>query len=334
MPTKTKSAFPEPAARLPGEADILANVVANLADDTAKLVYADWLQDRDDPRGPLLRNCVAAFRAGKPLPALKAAPKPWRDVIGISLFAAIRKAKLTDRTETLLRLAKPALTFKSAKTSEANLDVGASKLGGRADLPSETKWPTYHKEPLAFLGQFNLADLSASFVCRELPNSGVFSVFYFPDEEDERESDPKGTFRVFHFPNVSKLARREPPEELAATGRYKSCRLTFTETLTLPDPESPWRKELTFKDDDEAEDHYQETVLDALGGLGHRILGYAPSLQNDVHRRKEMRHLLTIDSDDNPDWMWGDGGLLYFTINEEYLKAGQFDRVRCEMQCC
>src|SRR5262249_34882351 len=161
-----------------------------------------------------------------------------------------------------------ALTFKSAKAAEANLDIGASKLGGRADLPPETKWPTYHKEPLAFLGQFNLADLGASFVCSEVPKSGVFSVFYFLDEEDERESDPKGTFRVFHFPNVSKLVRRELPEELAETGRYRSCRLTFAETLTLPDPESPWRKELKFRDDDEAEDRYQETVLDVLGGLG------------------------------------------------------------------
>lgn len=49
--------------------------------------------------------------------------------------------------------------------------------------------------------------------------------------------------------------------------------------------------------------------------------------------KKTVRHLLTIDSDDNPGWMWGDVGLLYFTIAGKDLKARRFDRVRCEMQC-
>ncbi len=61
-------AFPDPAAPLPGEADLLAKVVADLRDDTAKLVYADWLEERDDPRGPFLRAVVTAARAKKPLP--------------------------------------------------------------------------------------------------------------------------------------------------------------------------------------------------------------------------------------------------------------------------
>ena len=65
-PTKPKSAFSDPAAALPGEADILANVLADLSDHDAKLVYADWLEERDDPRGELLRKFVTAHRAGKP----------------------------------------------------------------------------------------------------------------------------------------------------------------------------------------------------------------------------------------------------------------------------
>lgn len=30
-------------------------ILANLADTTLKLVYADWLQDRDDPRAEYVR---------------------------------------------------------------------------------------------------------------------------------------------------------------------------------------------------------------------------------------------------------------------------------------
>ena len=127
-----KPAIPNPAATLPGEADILANVVANLADDHAKLVYADWLEDRDDPRGPLLRNFVTAYRAGKKLPAVKSAPQSWRDLVGITLIEQARPA-LARHTDTFLRLARPASTFEATQEPGANLEVGASKLGG---LPS------------------------------------------------------------------------------------------------------------------------------------------------------------------------------------------------------
>jgi uncharacterized protein (TIGR02996 family) len=324
-------AFPDPAARLPGEADLLAGVVANPADDTARLVYADWLQERGDPRGSLLRASVAAFRAGKKLPSAKAVPKPWCDLVGITLLGKLRTAGLSDRAGSLLPLARPALRFKSAKAAEATLPVGAGRLGGRPDLPPETKWPTYQEEPLAFLGQFNLADLAASLVCRELPADGVLSVFYLPDEEDDRGSDPKGTFRVFHFPDVSKLARRDPPAELGEGRRFRSCRVTFAETLTMPDVESPWRKELGLGGDEDARDKYQEQV--AGFDCGHRLLGHPTPIQNDVLGRKSARHLLTIGTDDRAGWEWFDGGSLYFTIGEGDLRAGRFDRVRCELQC-
>ena len=38
-------------------------IVDNPGDDTPRLVYADWLDDRDDPRGPYLR---AEFEWAKP----------------------------------------------------------------------------------------------------------------------------------------------------------------------------------------------------------------------------------------------------------------------------
>jgi uncharacterized protein YwqG len=68
--------------------------------------------------------------------------------------------------------------------------------------------------------------------------------------------------------------------------------------------------------------------------LGHRLLGYASNLQNDVHGRKNIRHLLTLDSDGSLGWNWGDVGLLYFTLREDYLQQHKFDRTRFEMQCC
>ena len=40
---------------LAGERDWLAAVVADLADDAPKLVYADWLEERGDERSDFLR---------------------------------------------------------------------------------------------------------------------------------------------------------------------------------------------------------------------------------------------------------------------------------------
>ena len=63
MPLKPRPAFPQPAATVPARPTSSRGVVADLSDDTAKLVYADWLDERDDPRGQFLRDSVAAFRA-------------------------------------------------------------------------------------------------------------------------------------------------------------------------------------------------------------------------------------------------------------------------------
>lgn len=320
-----KPAIPNPAATLPGEADILANVVANLADDHAKLVYADWLEDRDDPRGPLLRNFVTAYRAGKKLPAVKSAPQPWRDLVGITLIEQARPA-LARHTDTLLRLARPASTFEATQEPGANLEVGASKLGGLPDMPAEVEWPVWTRGTLAFLAQFNLTDLVPSVACRELPAEGLLSVFYDSEGEAFEPSDIGG-WRVFHFPDVLRLARREPPRGLAEAARFRSAGLTFTETLTLPCGYSPWDEELALGD---GRDAYGELLEP---GMGHRLLGYAHPCQNDVYGQKGIRHLLTIDSDDAPGWMWGDAGLLYFTMAEADLQQHKFDRVRMEMQC-
>lgn len=321
-----KPAFPAPAVVLPGEADMLAAVVADPSDETAKLAYADWLEERDDPRGPFLRKQLRAVRAGGKLPTPKFAPKPWLDLVGLTLLQKINTADLTAHTDRFLPLARPALTFKSTKAADKTLPVGTSKFGGGPDLPPKADWPTFEEEPLAFLGQLNLGDLAASLVCRELPNAGLLSMFILSDEDEGNDYFDDGMWRLYYFPDTSKLTRRLPPET-----SFNSCRLAFTETLTMPDRDSPWTKELALGKDDDIQLAYQETVSGY--GAGHTLLGYPAPIQNDPLGKKTVRHLLTIDSDDHAGWMWGDGGALYFTINEGDLRKHRFDRVRLETQC-
>ncbi|NJN57124.1 MAG: DUF1963 domain-containing protein [Leptolyngbyaceae cyanobacterium SL_5_9] len=43
--------------------------------------------------------------------------------------------------------------------------------------------------------------------------------------------------------------------------------------------------------------------------------------------------LFQFNSDDNPGWMWGDTGCLYFWITELDLASQQFENVWMILQC-
>ena len=162
------------------------------------------------------------------------------------------------------------------------------------------------------------------------PQSGLLSVFYEMEGDVFEHSDRLGCacsiFRMFR----SWLAA-DSLQPVPHIWQFSSCRLSFTEILTLPERESPWKKDLP-RDEGEDDDAYSDLLGDS--NLDHRILGYASSLQDDVHGRKDVRHLLTIDTDDNPGWIWGDTGLLYFTMRDEDLQRHRFDRVKLTFQEC
>jgi uncharacterized protein YwqG len=185
--------------------------------------------------------------------------------VGITLIARLRGTDLADRTDQILALARPAISYKTRKASEKTLAVGASKFGGRPDLPEGAKWPRFEGRPLSFLGQFNLADLQGSPVARELPSAGVLSAFclYLGDGDDDF---PDGTWRLFHFPDTSKLVRHELDAGLADQSRFPSCRLEYTETMTLPDSDSPWQAELEQIGDTEYGSTYSDLYYEMCPG--------------------------------------------------------------------
>lgn len=329
MPSKSPKPhvnFPDPAATLPGEEAFLAAVVAAPGDDTARLVYADWLDEHDDPRGKYLRDTVTAFRGGTKLPRELRTWKAWTDLVGIDLMRRLwQKAPPTKFSQTVLGLARPAVNVVAKRTAEAKIPLGASKFGGGPDLPPGANWPGYRGAPLSFLAQINLAELAPSPACHELPASGMLSVFCHYDPDGGNDDFPKGSWNLLHFPDSSKLFRSLPPEV-----SFNPCRLAFRECTTVPDPESPWNKAIGFGHHEDAEDLYREVIVGPVGG--HQLLGYPAPLQDDPLRKTTVRHLLTIDSDEKPGWAWDEAGSLFFLIDEADLKAGRFDRVRMEMQ--
>jgi uncharacterized protein (TIGR02996 family) len=324
---KPRRVFTSPASVLPGEADILASVLANLADDHARLVYADWLEEHDDPRGPLLRAFTTAYRAGKKLPALDSAPKPWRAVVGLTLMAQIRETTLAPLSDTVLALARPALAFAYERAPERGIPVGASKFGGRPDVP-EGAWPEHEGEPLTFLAQFNLADLHASPVARPLPATGLLSLFCLYDYGEDFE---EGNWRLLYFPDTAELSRREQHPDLPEEHLARSGRLMFTEVPSLPDEDSLWAKQLmraVRKVDPKGVDY--SNLRDGMGADG--LLGHPHTFEGDVLGKKSVRHLLTVGDNSATGW-WPDGNMMYITIPEADLKHARFERAKATLQC-
>jgi uncharacterized protein (TIGR02996 family) len=328
MPAKPKSPFSSPAAVLPGEADILANVIADYSDHDAKLIYADWLEERDDDRGPLLRNFLAAYRAGKKLPPLDLLLGDWPDLVGLKLMALLHESPLAKKADEVLAFARPTVVHGFSRTAEKFLPVGTSRYGGRPDLPPKTAWPVDRGDPLTFIAQFNLAEIHASPAARELPAAGLLSLFCLHGYGWEFT---KTNWRLLYFPGVSKLARRDPPPELPKKHAAPSGRMTLYENVTLPAPDSVWGEELlkALRRIDRDGTAYRN-LLGELGG-GDGLLGYPHTFEGDVLGKKSVRHLLTVG--DGGDGWWPDGNMMYVTIPAADLKKALFDRAKATLQC-
>src|SRR6516225_62272 len=75
------------------EAAFIAALVKEPSDKTAALVFADWLDERGDPRGPMMRiDAVRAWMAPKyanPLPEMLASIKSGKRVMEASKALAL-----------------------------------------------------------------------------------------------------------------------------------------------------------------------------------------------------------------------------------------------------
>jgi uncharacterized protein (TIGR02996 family) len=321
MPTKIHA-----VAKLPGELDILATVAANLADNTAKLVYADWLEERDDPRGQFLREFVAAAWKKKDLPDPGNVDPGWLDVVGYWLTCVIREAKVQKERAAILQLAKPAVAISLKNCLRKEDPVGATKFGGLPSLPKGAEWPRCEKGPLEFLAQFDLAELHRTVAGRALPASGLLSFFMYHNYPQDAYGDEKygrgapGGLRVIHTPAGAKLTAIRPPRDLTADfGKPREpYRLAIGDALDLPDPSGLWTTS------------YPAKFVEALSGhrrAPHQLFGYShiTVLAEDPTPGPEWEQLIRFNSDSQMKWGWGDGHRLFWYIRSEDLRAHRFD---------
>jgi uncharacterized protein (TIGR02996 family) len=290
---------------LNGERDLLAAVVANLRDDNVKLVYADWLENRDDDRGVFLREYVEASRVMRlaNFPKPKKFSEEWLELIGFRIVQKVVEVGGDAKLKTkLLKLARPALRLLTTSKGAHDLPVGASKIGGFPDLPPEFEWPQGHEckaiynsetdgvEELAgFVAQVNFAEITETQSARSLglPSTGILSLFSYTDADDP---DVIGALARY-IPDVSQLRSLKPSKRLEDGNKpMRVKRLTFAETLDLPESyDGPWAKEMEGVPE-EIDQHWR--------GLNfHNMFGYSRSTSGgDPTPNKQSRHLIVIDN--------------------------------------
>ncbi|MGJ7907841.1 YwqG family protein [Actinopolyspora sp. H202] len=215
--------------------------------------------------------------------------------------------------------------------SEAGAPLGVSRFGGDALLPPDTTWPEHESRALELLAVLDLTALAPLNPELPLPHHGVLNFCYAPAEQlvtglDPGESDG---WRVIHA-DPATAVRTAPPGE---TKRHHERTLHGRPLLTVPDLEDLPPDE-AGELPDKLLDGYRE-LRDDENEPAHRIGGWPDLIQGPVLENSGKELLLAqLDSDDRMDWCWGDSGSLYFLIEEQDLKAGDFSRVWLEMQCC
>ncbi|MBA2278708.1 MAG: DUF1963 domain-containing protein [Chloroflexia bacterium] len=171
------------------------------------------------------------------------------------LRSLLHRRGLARIADDLVRLAAPTVRVFLQPVDEADHPIGASKVGGRADLPAGVAWPEWH-EPMAFIAQFDLAAVAAHDREVALSTRGRLSIFYETDSEPlysagwglPEETEPAdfpevdeslGWCVLYHEGNPATFIRRDVPPELNERARFPPCAARFAAEVTLPDLNGP-----------------------------------------------------------------------------------------------
>lgn len=327
----TDTAIVERVASSPEELAFLARIAAQPADDVARLIYADWLEERGDSRGQVLRSCVEACKTNAAF-SLEGVAPAWADLTGLTLSAMILKSGLRDWRSNLLAVARPALRLDAPKAVMNDPpppppSLGTTRLGGDPDLPVGTSFPTAADGvPLHFLGQFDLADFRGTVGGLAFPEDGLLSIF-------RPQSDGKNCYpttadcpRLVRLtPRGSPLARLPRPANLTDDPAPFRQGLRLVESLRLPAGFRHWGVPLSW----EQASQLDEIFPTNLGGTAYHLLGHVThgnTGEEPLQDRPDWVQLILVPYFEGPDFGVSDMSLSY-QLPAADLKAGRFDRL-------
>ncbi len=224
---------------------------------------------------------------------------------------------LADRLAEVKALLRPSLRLVLDPVDEddpADRELGRSRFGGDPDLPASQPWPQVEGEPMVFVAQFDLAELSGfaevaelqrpGRAAPELPREGLLSCFYAPIPPTSQVLEHP--VAVLHLRELGELERRPAPEP---RDRLRPYRIDFEPEQQLPMLESSFHYE-ALRPSAEVVAFYESLArgqagpqpidYDALAVLvtthsrcdferpTHRLLGHPSSIQGDPYLDVEV----------------------------------------------
>ncbi len=214
----------------------------------------------------------------------------------------IRNSALADCADRLEEVLEPSIRLRAQRVEEDSIPLGASRMGGRPDLPPGANWPRWmgsqieriapggkpvhsppKETPLDFLAQIRMDDVADLAPPGLLPRTGTLAFFYdFEHQPWGFDPNDRGGAKVLYFDEpADALTRTDSPRSDAGDFAGRPCLLSFEPCWTLPD----WFQ--FAEEGDEFGDEYDELVA-ALAGDGteeeslHRLLGHAQAIQGDM----------------------------------------------------
>jgi uncharacterized protein YwqG/predicted DNA-binding protein (MmcQ/YjbR family) len=263
---------------------------------------------------------------------------------------------LKARRKAIHKLARHAILLRTKKSSEAKIPVGATRIGGRPDLPAKAEWPAYRDgRPLAFLAQINLAQVAKlGAPIKGLPAAGLLSVFsvwgwmkaddfdpQVPQDGTQARQEENGWTVVLHTPPKTRLERRKAPR---GVNSFKAAAVTPTPILSLPNHRAePPLAALNWGDDENGRFDWMQMDFRSLqtahwfksgDASWHQLGGYARFQQYFPEEvlEKGLAMFLQIGTDAHTGMHWGDGGELTFYADPKGLAKGRSERLWGECQ--
>ncbi len=271
-------------------------------------------------------------------------------------------------------------SIKDLRQNSLRLTIGGAaksrtRFGGAPDVPTDFEWPVYETDtfedsevkprPLAFLAQFDLAELAPLDTDGRLPRTGLLSFFYELGSQcwgyDPKD---KGCARVYWFEDTENLAHADFPQDLPEDFRLPVLGITAETEASYPSFEDFDADDTHMKEWDDYNEALAKFVTEEQGSNSHKLLGWAEIIQgsmliecemtsrgfcmgspSDGMReqidklkstvRDEWQLLFQLDTVEQDDFelMFGDCGRLYFYIRREDLAQCRFDRVWLIQQC-
>ncbi len=288
-----------------------------------------------------------------------------------ALQRAIHEAGYGDFDSLLLDMARPCVRVLSDVVNQSDLSPTDSRIGGDPHLPSGFEWPACRHAPLCHLATIRLSEIARFRKDVVMPNHGLLH-FWFDQATVPwgLYSTDRGCSRVTYLPDegvsLERCGHPEPhrlPEYTTSGGRsfLRPCKVRFEPGVTIPS--AKWAELYEPAAFQLLGDEFDVNLLDDVAdSCDHHLFGHPWEIQNPMQpecetvfqaldrgllieaRRKASPELIAasrrcqllfqLDTDElGSGACWGANGRLYFWIDRERLKVGDFSRIWVRLQC-